>query len=104
MSRKMCNFAALKECTMPNSKTDPIIQSINDLTTENKNLKKEVESLKKQLENANKEIVHLKDSYDRVKMARAYGWNSETKKNAIARINRMVCEIDYCLALLKKIQ
>lgn len=89
---------------MADPKTTNIVQRLNNLRQENENLKSQIETLNQQLLEAKIENSQLKDKYDRVKMARAYGWNNETKKNATDRITQMVREIDYCLALLKKIQ
>lgn len=81
-----------------------IVQKLNDLKKENKDLKSQIEDLNKQLMDAKIEISRLEAQYNRVKTARAYGWNNETKKSATDKITQMVREIDYCLALLKKIQ
>ncbi|MBQ0008436.1 MAG: hypothetical protein KBT40_06920 [bacterium] len=43
----------------------------------------------------------LKSDYERLKLARAYAWNENSKRNATLRINNIVREIDSCLALLR---
>lgn len=69
---------------------------------ENKRLKKELTDVRKALDKAENQIDDLNAKYDRLKLARAYGWNEEQKRAATARITKLVREIDSCLSLLKK--
>lgn len=62
----------------------------------------ELKETRKALAKAETQIDDLKAKYDRLRLARAYGWNEEQKRVATDRITKLVREIDSCLALLKK--
>jgi len=65
-------------------------------------LRAELAETRKALAAAENQIDTLNAKYDRLKLARAYGWNEEQKRLATDRITKMVREIDSCLSLLKK--
>lgn len=88
-------------CLM-NGKGEQIISRIKALKEENDALHNKVESLEKELLDAKVEARQMEAKYERVKLARVYGWDQQSKNQAIARITVLVREIDYCLELLKK--
>jgi len=72
------------------------------LMAENQRIISELNETRRNLANAQNQIVDLNAKYDRLKLARAYGWNEEQKRLASDRITKLVREIDSCLSLLKK--
>jgi len=72
------------------------------LMAENQRIISELNETRRDLANAQNQIVDLNAKYDRLKLARAYGWNEEQKRLASDRITKLVREIDSCLSLLKK--
>ena len=48
-------------------------------------------------------IEELNTNYNRLKLAKAYGWNEKSKREADARIAQLVRDIDKCLGLLNEI-
>lgn len=72
------------------------------VTAENQRLSAELTETRKELAKAQNQIDTLKAKYDRLRLARAYGWNEEQKHVATDRITKLVREIDSCLSLLKK--
>lgn len=69
---------------------------------ENQRLSQELNDTKKQLARAENQIDDLNAKYDRLRLAKAYGWNEEQKRIATDRITKLVREIDSCLSLMKK--
>ena len=49
------------------------------------------------------EITELKTNYERLKLAKAYGWDEKSKREADKRIAKLVRDIDKCLGLLNEI-
>ena len=49
------------------------------------------------------EITELKTNYERLKLAKAYGWDEKSKREANNRITKLVRDIDKCLGLLNEI-
>lgn len=85
-----------------NGKGEQIINKVKSLKEENDALRKEVERLNEELLNAKVEVKQTQNKYERVKLARVYGWDEKSKNQAIARVTALVREIDYCLDLLRK--
>lgn len=69
---------------------------------ENERLRTELSETRRALVSAQNQIDTLNAKYDRLKLARAYGWNEAQKRNATDRITKLVREIDNCLSLLRK--
>lgn len=64
--------------------------------------KAKIEELQAQVAELRTENAKLRSDYHRLKLAKAYAWNEESKRNATLRVNTIVREIDNCLAELKK--
>lgn len=77
-----------------------LIQQRNALLAENKMLKQELFEAKKQNEYLDTCMTKLETDYKRLKLAKAYGWNEESKKEADNRISKLVRDINSCLVLL----
>lgn len=69
---------------------------------ENQRLSQELNNTKKALARAENQIDDLNAKYDRLRLAKAYGWNGAQKRAATDRITKLVREIDSCLSLMKK--
>lgn len=82
-------------------KLDGLIERNQSLTEENDRLNAEVRELKEKLDCAKRDYNCLDEKYRNLKLAKAIGWNAESKKKAIDKICGMVREIDYCISFLK---
>lgn len=80
-----------------------LINKLKELKDENRKLKQDLAQQKKDLAEANLKIAELNTNYNRLKLAKAYGWNEQSKRDANLRISRLVRDIDKCLGLLKEI-
>ena len=67
----------------------------------NVQLKKENESLKKELEQKKSEIAGFEKQYNNLKLAKSLA-SVESPHEVKIKINRIVREIDKCIALLNK--
>ena len=97
------------------SKKDPISANIVEsqvlkllehqkkLKAENAQLKRDLKTRLKDLSDAKSEIIKLQTNYDRLKLAKAYGWDEKSKREANLRISQLVRDIDKCLDLLNSI-
>jgi predicted nucleic acid-binding Zn-ribbon protein len=83
-----------------NKKVDTIISKYDNLNTDFITLKKENESLleKINLEKENNKILESK--FDQLKVAKVLEKSDEDIKNTKSKINKLVKEIDRCIALL----
>ena len=70
---------------------------------ENAELKSNLEKTTEDLDAAKLEIAELKAKYDRLKVAKAYGWDEKSKREADNQIAKLVRDIDKCLGLLSEI-
>lgn len=95
---------------MSKEKETPL-QMVLRLRDELKAAKAEVARLDQRIAELSVELARAREArdemqakYDRLKLARAYGWDEESKAGATKRISAIVREIDSCLALLSKIE
>ena len=70
------------------------------LQEQNAELKAELERKHTDLMHAHQDILELRKSYDHLRIARNLGISQEDRNESKQRINKMVREIDKCLALL----
>ena len=80
-----------------------LLEKYQKLKEENTKLKEDLASHQQQLIDANAKIEELNTNYNRLKLAKAYGWNEKSKREADARIAQLVRDIDKCLGLLNEI-
>ena len=80
-----------------------LIENCRKLREENGKLKEDLALKQKELNEAQAKIVELNANYDRLKLAKAYGWDEKSKREADARIAQLVRDIDKCLGLLNEI-
>ncbi|MFW6103730.1 MAG: hypothetical protein ACOC59_01555 [Bacteroidota bacterium] len=67
----------------------------------NVRLQEENENLKKELKKKESEIASFEEKYSNMKLAKSLA-SAESPHDAKIKINRMVREIDKCIALLNK--
>lgn len=77
-------------------------EQLQTALADNQRLSNELSETRKSLAMAENQIDDLNAKYDRLRLAKAYGWNQEQKRAATDRITRLVREIDSCLSLMKK--
>lgn len=80
-----------------------LLERYKKIKEENAELKRELKKTTDDLDSAKVEIVGLKAKYERLKLAKVYGWNEESKREADKRIAKLVRDIDKCLGLLSEI-
>lgn len=79
-----------------------LLEQYKKLREENVLLKKRNAENERKIRALETEIDKLKTDYGRLKLARAYGWDENSKRQANDRITRLVRDIDKCLELLNK--
>ena len=80
-----------------------LLERSKSLKEENAKLKQQLEQTTEDLDASKVEITKLKTNYERLKLAKAYGWDEKSKREANRRITRLVRDIDKCLGLLNEI-
>ena len=80
-----------------------LLERYNKLKEENAVLKRDLEKTTDDLDAAKVEKTELKANYERLKLAKAYGWDEKSKREADRRIAKLVRDIDKCLGLLSEI-
>ena len=80
-----------------------LLDKYKKLQAENRQLKQDLAKEQQELAEANAKIVELNANYNRLKLAKAYGWDEKSKREADARIAQLVRDIDKCLGLLNEI-
>ena len=83
-------------------KVKKLLSLYNNLKAENTELKKQVEENKLQLKNKESEIEFLKNKYNKLKLAKSLLASTGDSHDAKIKINRIVREIDKCIALLNR--
>ena len=77
-----------------------LISEYKFLIEQNKNLQQELERKQTDLMLAHQEILELRKNYDHLKTVRNLGTSEAERSESKQKINKMVREIDKCLALL----
>ena len=80
-----------------------LLEKYKKLKDENQKLKQDLDESQQELSAANLKIVELNANYNRLKLAKAYGWDEKSKRQADAKIAQLVRDIDKCLGLLNEI-
>ena len=80
-----------------------LLDRYKKLKEENSNLKQKLEQKQADLNNALLQIAKLQTDYNRLKLAKMYGWDEKSKRDANDLITRLVRDIDKCLGLLNSI-
>ncbi|MBR4154982.1 MAG: hypothetical protein IKY67_08495 [Paludibacteraceae bacterium] len=80
-----------------------LLERYRKLKDENAALKQNLEKTTDDLNASKLEVAELKANYERLKLAKAYGWSEKSKRDAYNRITKLVRDIDKCLDLLNEI-
>ena len=83
------------------SKVNLLVKEYSVLKTKNEKLSDLVEGLQGNLKVKNAEILHLREKYQRTKVASALSGGDEGVRETKLKINRLVREIDSCIALMQ---
>jgi hypothetical protein len=83
-------------------KFEQFIELYNKTKAENQNLKQEVEWLKRKIEEREIEIDSLKKAQETKQLADSFLVTSGNTQEARVKINKIVREIDNCIALLNR--
>jgi len=84
------------------NKVQKVFNLYERLKTQNAALLKEKNELEKKLKDKESEIEFLKNKHNKLKIAKSILASSGDKHDARIKINRIVREIDNCIALLNK--
>ncbi len=79
-----------------------LIAQRNALMEENNTLKADAERKQEDLMKAHKEILDLRKEYSLLETASGLGGSAESRENSKQHLNKIVREIDKCLALLNE--
>ena len=79
-----------------------VIRFAEALKTQNGQLQQQVDKLSGQLSVKNQEMEILESKYQSLKLVKTLASSQEDIRNAKLQMNRMVHEIDKCIALLNK--
>ncbi|MBU8891934.1 MAG: hypothetical protein KOO66_04095 [Bacteroidales bacterium] len=83
-------------------KIKKLLSLYNDLKAENAKLKKQTEEYKIQKKDKEAELDFLKNKYNKLKLAKSLLASADDSHDAKIKINRIVREIDKCIALLNR--
>ncbi|MDR1171813.1 MAG: hypothetical protein LBL24_05090 [Bacteroidales bacterium] len=83
-------------------KTKRVIQVAEELRINNEQLQQKVDELSGQLRTKDQEIEVLESKYQSLKFTKTLISSPEDVKNVKLQVNRMVREIDKCIALLNR--
>lgn len=79
-----------------------LFQEFNTIENEKKDLKETLDELKNQIEELKQEKMELSREQETLKLANSILAKNEENKAAKQQINKLVREIDKCIALLNK--
>lgn len=82
------------------SRLKKLISRHKALQSENETLKAELERKQEDLMKAHKEILDLRNEYTLLQTAMGMGGSEEEREKSRQHLNKLVREIDKCLALL----
>ncbi|MPN04902.1 hypothetical protein SDC9_152150 [bioreactor metagenome] len=77
-----------------------LMSEYQSLQEQNAELKAESQRKHTDLMHAHQDVLELRKNYDHLRIARNLGVSQEDRNESKQRINKMVREIDKCLALL----
>lgn len=83
-------------------KVSKVILLYSNLQKENEKLQQQQNEFKETLKNKEAEIEFLKNKYNKLKLAKSILATSGEPHDAKIKINRIVREIDKCIALLNR--
>ena len=82
-------------------KVNLLVNEYAKIKTKNEELSELIEELQGKLKAKNAEVLHLGEKYQRTKGASALSGSDEGVRETKLKINRLVREIDGCIALMQ---
>ena len=82
------------------SKLQRLISEYESLKIQNASLKTELDRKQRELMSAHREILEIRENYNHLRTARYLNASSKEQKISKQHVNKLVREIDKCLALL----
>ena len=82
------------------TKLRKLITEYKTLQSQNENLKAELDRKHTDLMKAHKEVLDLRTNYDHLRIGLQLGTSDAERAESKQRINKLIREIDKCLALL----
>ena len=79
-----------------------VIRFAEELKTHNGQLQQQIDKLSGQLRVKSQEMEVLESNFQSLKLAKTFNSSPEDVRNAKLQMNRMVREIDKCIALLNR--
>ena len=95
MNQSESNFIKLEQ------KLQQLLVAYKDIKKEKNSQHEEIEALKQSLKESRIESARLKDDNDRLKVANAMLGENEHRRLMKLRINRLIKELDVCMAQIK---
>ena len=83
-------------------KIKQVIRIAEGYLTDNRQLQQQVDELSRQLYAKDQEVKDLESKYQSLKLTKTLITSEEDIKNVKNQVNRMVREIDKCIALLNR--
>lgn len=96
MDQNESNFINLEQ------KLYQLVDAYRNIKKEKESLKEEVDALKDSLKTSRSEVLKLKDDNDRLKVANAMLGDEEHRRLMKLRVNKLIKELDVCIAQVKK--
>lgn len=84
------------------TKLRKLISEYEFVREQNEQLKAALERKHEDLMQAHQQVLEIRNNYDRLRVAQNLGTTEEERVESKRRINKIVREIDKCLALLNK--
>ena len=81
-------------------KVKRVIRVAEGLRANNSQLQQQVDELSRRLRDKNQEVEVLESKYQSLRLTKAMASSPEDARNVKLQVNRMVREIDKCIALL----
>ncbi|MBA5628566.1 hypothetical protein [Moheibacter lacus] len=96
MDQNESNFINLEQ------KLYQLVDAYRNIKKEKESLKEEIDALKDSLKTSRSEVLKLKDDNDRLKVANAMLGDEEHRRLMKLRVNKLIKELDVCIAQVKK--
>lgn len=84
------------------SQVTELIAKYKETKQENILLKIQIVQYQEEMRRLEARVESLQADYERLKLARAFGWNEASKRQANDRLSKLVRDIDRCLTLLNE--
>src|SRR5690606_2664067 len=95
MDQNESNFIKLEQ------KLYQLVDAYRNIKKEKETLEQEVDALKQNLKLSRTEMLKLKDDSDRLKVANAMLGDEEHRRLMKLRVNKLIKELDVCIAQVK---